>query len=537
VGGCIAALTGYLSFSTQAGAETKAVPVELPPPSWQPVPSAEETQTLYIREYRVVGTKVLPRADVEEAVYSFLGPGRKPEDVEGARAALEKSYHDKGFQTVSVTIPEQRPTKGIIILQVTEATIGRLRVQGSRYYNIDKIKARASSLAEGTVPNFQEVQKQMITLNQGAGLQVTPQLKPGAIPGTFDVDLVVKDQLPLNGSVELNNRYSANTTPLRLDLALSYNNLWQLGHTIGFGFQIAPMRPSDALVFSGYYIAPIPGVEWLSFMLQAIRQNSNVSTLGGSAVAGNGEIYGARFLINLPSKGGFYHNASVGMDYKHFTQDLSFGDELTGSPVTYWPVSLSYNAGLVGKGYETEFAGGVVFSFRGVGSDEIEFDNRRYGADSNFFYFRGSLAHTQDLPFGFQAYGQLQGQASGVPLVDSEQFSLGGLNTVRGYLESIVLGDSAVAGTLELRSPSLLSWLPAGNEWRVFAFSDAGAAYLNDPLPEQTSQFNVWSMGFGSTIKLVDHLNGSVVVGVPLITQAPSFAYQPLITFRIWGEL
>ncbi len=511
--------------------------IELPPPTWTPVTSPDESGTIYIREYRVIGTKVLPRADVEEAVYSFLGPGRKPEDVEFARAALEKSYHDKGFQTVSVAIPEQRPTRGIIILQVTEAPIGRLRVQGSRYYNIDKLKARAPSLAEGNVPNFQEVQREMVALNQNGGLQVTPSLRPGVIPGTFDVDLVVKDQMPLHGSVELNNRYSANTTPLRIDMSLSYSNLWQLGHTIGFGFQIAPMRPSDAIVFSGYYIAPIPGVEWLSIMLQAIRQNSDVSTLGGSAVAGNGEIYGGRFLINLPGSGGFFHNASFGVDYKHFTQDLSFGGELTGSPITYWPFSLNYNAGLVGKGYETEFAGGIVFSFRGLGSDEFEFDNRRYTADGNFFYFRGSVGHTQDLPWGFQAFAQLQGQASATALVDSEQFSLGGLNTVRGYLESAVLGDSAIAGTLELRSPSFLSWLPPGNEWRVFAFTDGGAAFLNEPLPEQTSQFNLWSIGFGSTIKVLDHLNGSLVFGVPLITQSPSTAFDPLITFRIWGEL
>lgn len=532
---CAAALllTGGLA---QAEPITSAS-IELPPPTFTTVKSPDEANTLYIREYRVVGTKILPRADVEEAVYSYLGPGRKPEDVEGARAALEKVYHDKGYQTVSVTIPEQRPTQGIIVLQVTEATIGRLRVQGSRYYNIDKIKARAASLAEGKVPNFQEVQREMIALNQSGGLQVTPSLKPGVVPGTFDVDLVVKDQLPLHGSVELNNRYSANTTPLRLDLSLSYSNLWQLGHTIGFGFQIAPMRPSDAIVYSGYYIAPIPGVDWLSVMVQAIRQNSNVSTLGGSAVAGNGEIYGGRLLFNLPSSGGFYHNASFGMDYKHFTQDISFGNELTGSPITYYPFSLNYNAGLVGKGRETEFSGGLVFSFRGLGSSEVEFDNRRYSAGGNFFYFRGSASHTQDLPFGFQVFGQLQGQASATPLVDSEQFSLGGLNTVRGYLESVVLGDSAIAGTLEMRSPSLLAWLPSGNEWRVFAFTDGGAAFLNETLPEQTSQFNLWSIGFGSSIKVIDHLNGSLVFGVPLISQSPSNAFDPLITFRIWGEL
>jgi len=513
-----------------------AVQPELPPPLPQLAPPAS-AQTLFIRQYRVVGSKVLPRTEVDDAVYGYLGPGRTEVDVEQARTALEKAYKDKGFKTVSVSVPRQSAARGIVILVVTEAPVGRLRVQGSRFFNIDQIKNRAPSLKEGTVPNFNEVEREIIALNQSADLQVTPSLKPGAVPGTVDVELTVKDKLPLHGSVELNNRYSANTTPLRLNFDLRYSNLWQLGHTIGFGFQVAPQRPDDALVYSAYYIAPVPGVNWLSVMLQGIRQNSNVSTLGGTAVAGNGEIYGGRFLFDLPGGKGFYHSASFGLDYKHFTQDLSLGDQLVGSPITYWPFVTSYNAALIGKGRVTELSTALTFHFRGMGSTTVEFDNRRYNADGNFVALRGTLGHEQDLPFGFQFYGLLQGQASPNPLVDSEQFSLGGLNTVRGYLESVVLGDSAVAGTVELRSPSLLGWLGEGHEWRVFGFLDAGASFVNDPLPEQTAQYNVWSYGVGSNFRILDHLNGAVVLGVPMISQTPSVAGEPLLTFRIWGEL
>ena len=508
---------------------------ELPPPPFQLAPPTGET--LLIRQYRVVGSTILPRNEVDDAVYGFLGPGRTAEDVEQARTALEKAYKNKGFQTVSVSVPKQNASRGVVVLVVTEAPVGRLRVQGSRFFNIDQIKHRAPSLKEGSIPNFNEVEREIIALNQSADLQVTPSLKPGAVPGTVDVELTVKDKLPLHGSVELNNRYSANTTPLRLNIDLRYSNLWQLGHTIGFGFQIAPQRPDDALVYSAYYIAPVPGVDWLSVMFQAIRQNSNVSTLGGTAVAGNGEIYGGRFLFDLPGGKGFYHSASLGLDYKDFAQDLSIGDELVGSPITYLPFVASYNAALIGKGRVTELSAAITFHIRGMGSTSVEFDNRRYNADGNFVALRGTLGHEQDLPFGFQAYGLLQGQGSPNPLVDSEQFSLGGLNTVRGYLESVVLGDSAVAGTVELRSPSLLKWLGEGHEWRVFGFLDAGAVFVNDPLPEQITQSNVWSYGFGSTIRIFDHLNGSLVFGVPMISQTPSVAGEPLLTFRVWGEL
>jgi len=510
-------------------------------PPGDPAIEAEQTpaQVFLIREYRVVGARTLPRDAVDKALYSHLGPGRTPRDVDNARADLEKAYHEKGYQTVSVSVPPQSVNTGVIVLQVTEATVGRLRVKGARFYDIERIKKMAPALAEGGVPNFNDVQRDITALNQSADLQVTPALVAGRIPGTVDVELTVKDAFPLHGSIELNNRYSANTTPLRLDTAIRYDNLWQLGHTVGAAFQIAPQRPSDALIFSGYYIARTPAIDGVSLMLQATRQNSEVSTLGGTDSLGNGEIYGGRILFNLPSKTGFYHSAALGIDYKDFSQDLVTSDgSIVSSPLTYWPFSANYNATSLGNHYETGINAGITFAFRGTGTQEaIDFDNRRYNSSANFFTLRGGIDHTQKLPWDFRILAALQGQATANPLVDTEQFSLGGLNTVRGYLESTVVGDNAVATTLEIQTPSLLGWLPEGNEWRFFAFLDAGYAMLNDPLPEQTSTFNLWSYGFGTSFRLVKHLNGEFLIGIPQITQSPSTAGDPLFTFRFSAEL
>lgn len=501
-------------------------------------PAAEGgSDATFIREFRVRGSKVLPPARVEEAVYPYLGPGRTAEDVEQARAALEKAYQDQGFQTVSVDIPQQEVRGGVVFLQVTENRVGRLRVKGSRYFSLDQIKRGAPSLAEGTVPNFNAVARDIVSLNQMADRRITPTLRPGVEPGTVDVDLNVKDTFPLHGSLELNNRYSANTTPLRLNGAVSYTNLWQLGHTAGFSFQIAPQNLDDAVVYSGYYIARIPGYEWFGLMLQATRQNSNISTLGGGASAGNGVTAGVRLLFTLPAPNtnGFYHSLSVGFDYKHLEQDLILGGIATGSPITYYPVSIDYNAALATEKSTTELSAGVVFGTRGAGSNTGEFDTRRYNADGSFFYLRGDVAHTQDLPWGFQAFGQVQGQASAYPLVDSEQFSGGGLDTVRGYLESTVLGDSALIGSFELRSPSLPKMFGV-DEWRVYGFVEGGSLTLNDPLPEQASRFDLASIGAGSRVKLLQHLNGSIDLGVPMITQPESPAGSLRATFRVWGE-
>ncbi len=507
---------------------------------WSEPAATVRTQTelgsLYIQEYRVNGSTKLPPIEVEEAVYPYMGPGRSEADVEDARAALESAYHEKGYQSVAVEIPEQTARGGVILLNVVEAPVGRLRVRGSRFYDIDEIKKRVPSLAEGNVPNFNDVAREIVEINQLADRRVAPTLKAGFDPGTVDVDLTVEDKFPLHGNFELNNRYIANTTPLRLNGGISYGNLWQLGHTIGFSFQIAPEEIDDAQVYSFYYIARAPQIPWLSAMFTATRQNSNISTLGGSAVAGNGEIIGGRLMATLPSRyDGFYHSLSFGLDYKHLQQDLQFTDQFIATPITYYPFTLSYNAAKATELSITEINAGVTWAFSGAGSSERDFDNRRFNADGSFFYFRGDLAHTQDLPYGFQLYGQIQGQASGDALVDSEQFAIGGLDTVRGYLEAEALGDNAFVSTIEARTPAVEDFYGI-DDWRVYAFWDYGMTTINDPLPQQTSQFTLTSVGAGSRLQLFDYLYGSLDAGLPLISQANTAEGDWRLTFRVWGE-
>ncbi len=138
-----------------AAAAKPPVPANAPPQANAPAqkPSAP-LQRFDIDDFAVQGADTLPQIEIEEAIYPFLGPNKTAEDVEKARAALEKAYHDKGFQTVSVAIPQQNVQGGVVALKVTELKVGRLRVKNSRYFDLDKVKNGAPSLKEGTVPEF-----------------------------------------------------------------------------------------------------------------------------------------------------------------------------------------------------------------------------------------------------------------------------------------------------------------------------------------------------------------------------------------------
>ncbi|MCB1275246.1 ShlB/FhaC/HecB family hemolysin secretion/activation protein [Prosthecobacter sp.] len=489
---------------------------------------------LYIREYRVRGNHILKPVEIEEAVYSFMGPGRSENDIEAARQGLEKIYKAKGYQTVYVELPQQTGARGVIYFNVVETPVGRLRVKGSRYFLPSKIKEHAPSMAEGTVPNFNEITKDIIALNRWRDRKITPELKAGVVPGTVDIDLNVEDKLPLHGSWELNNQHNANTVPLRLSGSLSYSNLWQMGHSIGASFQVAPEKISDSSVYSAFYMMPVESIEGLNIMLTGAWQDSNIAALGGSTVVGKGKIYGLRFMKTLPAERGFFHSLSFGMDYKDFVQDVNAAGATVSAPITYYPFTASYSASKVRDSSFTEFNAALVFHFSGMGGSQSEFAARRFGAQDNFFYFRGDLSHTQDLPGGFQTYTRIHGQASAQPLINTEQIAGGGLNTVRGYLIATQLGDSGMFGTLEFRSPSFIgSAKDKENEWRVYGFLEGGKLYVNSPLPGQMRSSDLASIGFGTRVRYLNHLTGSFDVAVPLVTQANAIAHDVYLFFRL----
>lgn len=545
---------GLLCLVGQGHAEEGSQP-ENPPPlpyaAVEPGTAAampEREVTFPVRQIRVRGAKILTADEIASAIYPYLGMGRTLSDLEQARAALEKAYRDKGYQTVGVELPQQNGTRGIIYMDAVENSVGRLRVRGAEYHLPGKIKESAPSLKEGTVPNFNDVQKDIIALNAWPGRRVTPSLVPGVDPGTIDVDLTVEDSLPLHGSIELNNRYSPGTTPLRLNASANYDNLWQLGHSLGLSTQLAPERIEDAEIYSAFYIARFAQAPNFSLMLMGTKQNSDVSTLGGAAVAGRGETIGMRGMFNLPGRelkkgGSYFHSFSTGFDYKKFDEDVVLADQTFVTPIDYLPFTIAYGGGWVkGKSF-TDINASLNWHFRGVGSEPGEFDTKRFDADGNYFYLRGDTSHTQELPWGFEAFGKLQGQASRGPLINSEQFAGGGAATVRGYLESEALGDSGWFLTTEIRTPSLLPSTTreakgvegeeTGNEWRFHAFWDGGQLYLNDALPDQADLFRLSSWGLGTRFTLREDVEGSLEVAWPLNDQGSTLANDPFFLFQM----
>jgi hemolysin activation/secretion protein len=489
-----------------------------------------------VDEYRIEGNTVLSEAGVDEAVEGFLGPGRTAEDVEHARAALEAAYARQGYPTVSVEIPLQQVSDGVVVLKVTERRIGRLRVRGSRYYSLDAIKGAAPALAEGKVPNMPAVQRDIVALNQWPGRTVTPALRPGAAPGTVDVDLQVQDQFPGHASFEVNNQKSQDTRPLRLSGSLGYDNLWQRGDSANLTFQVAPQNPSNATVVSGSYLFHVPNSN-VSLLASYLHSDSNVTTVGSTTVIGRGDIAGFRVLVPLGFDTGFVHTLSAGLDYKHFDDNTALGATTTDAPVTYYPLTVAYQASWSGERSQTDLLTSLVLAFQGLGSNTAAFQIARAFAVPGFAYLRTELSRTETLPHDIQLYGRLAGQITPYTLISNEQFPVGGIYSVRGYLEGEALGDYGGVLQTEIRSPSLAERIGRPvDELRFLAFVDAGAAAIHQPLPQQAASYTLASTGAGVRVHLSHALGGELLGAVALANGPATKSGAGRILFRLNGD-
>jgi hemolysin activation/secretion protein len=500
----------------------------------------QQAASFDLLELRVKGNTLLERKELERTVYGYLGPKKNIEAVEQARSALENLYRTKGYQTVAVDIPEQNVENGVVYLQVVEGKVSRLRVKDSRYFSLGAIKAAVPELAEGHVPNLPIMQKQLTALgNQNADRQITPILRAGETPGTLEVDLKVKDELPLHGRIELNGRNTSSTSRLRLVTSLHYDNLWQKLHSASLMYQVSPENSDEVDVWAGTYAMPLLNSD-ARLALYAVSSSSNaqIASAGALSVVGIGNIYGIRLVKPLPGLNNYFHSLTVGADYKDFQENLNLvgADTLT-TPISYLPFMLQYTASIRGKQFLTSMNAGINFSIRGLGNDQQEFENKRFESRSNYTYFTAGLNFTHDLPLGMEFASRFAGQIADSPLISNEQFSLGGMQTIRGYFETQALADDGMIGSVELRSPHL-----APNDWdsinklQALVFVDGGRGWIQQALPGNATGYDLASAGLGMRFQLWKYFVGILDLGIPLLDLDVVKKGDPKLHFNIATE-
>lgn len=499
-----------------------------------------------VLEFEIEGNTVLPAVAVEQAVSAYLGPARTVADVEGARAALEKVYQDAGYVTVFVDLPEQEVSQGIVRLRVLEGTISRLKVTESRYFDQGHIRAVVSELAGGKVPNFKVVQAQLAEVNRTEDRRVQPILRPGPVPGTVEAELKVSDRLPVSFSVELNNRQVQFTDPLRLQVTGTYGNLFQADHSLSFIGIVTPQNTAQSQALGLNYQVPLAGGDaWQAALLLS---DSSVQPIGGSNVVGKGFNLSLKRLWALPAASGLYHTLSAGLDYKNTRERIIAGDDSSlSSPLRYMPFVLDYSAVIQRGAATTTVQVGGTFALRGVLRREVDcvgpedqFSCKREEGDGSFAAFRVDTTHSHPWWLGLSARWRVGAQFSSQPLVGAEQFSIGGADTVRGYYEAELLGDSGMHAGLELSSPNwgggpVGSWRAAVQELSLHGYLEVGHVRVQNPSLDD-GPLTLAGAGLGMSLTLWQSVSARVDMAWPLRATPATRKGDPRVHARLVYE-
>jgi hemolysin activation/secretion protein len=131
------------------------------------------------------------------------------------------------------------------------------------------------------------------------------------------------------------------------------------------------------------------------------------------------------------------------------------------------------------------------------------------------------------------------GQWATEPLVSVDQFGAGGVNSVRGYHEGEVFGDTGWHVSLEQQTPPVI----LGNLYdgapltiRGSVYMDYARVYLIDPPPGSRDSTPLWGTGFGFSAAAGSHLQAQFLFSWPLLSAGTVPAYQPFFNFALTAQ-
>ena len=152
-----------------------------------------------------------------------------------------------------------------------------------------------------------------------------------------------------------------------------------------------------------------------------------------------------------------------------------------------------------------------------LGVDTFDATINNEPPDSRFFQWRGQGQYVRSLASDTLLVLRSSVQLTTKPLVPLEQFTLGGLYTVRGYRQDLFLTDNGVFASAEVRLPIMRVDSVEGL-LQIAPFVDFGVAWNEDDNPIPTPEPNtLLGVGLGLQWQMGDKFTARFDWGIPLV--------------------
>ncbi len=479
--------------------------------------------------------------------------------IESIVSRYQAALVGRGYYMASlVTVPD-RMAEGVVLIEVDQGRMGRLRLYTKdskelgadkrkpytgRFFTADQIRRKMSDFSYGRRFDYFELYRALYAINSHPDLLVDANLvmaRPDASyspPRRYaDMDLYIEERFPLHAVLSVGNTGTKATGDWRPSLTLQHLNLTH--HDDVLTLSAGPFSDDlDSLKsFGANYYFPYSWDKGGAVTLYGGYSDLDAEeVVPGIAVKGSGWFAGAQVMHRVWSSRRSVTSVGFGLTYRYIEDNLILKESgeadfpLMDRPLTLVPLSLMASHSSLAPdrlGGRNFFTLQWIAHFGGLldASTRDEFEAVRPDANPDYHILRVQAARLQPV-FGEAILSDdgrrkerknewlvfLRGDAQWASdvLVPVEQKAVGGMDTVRGFPERVLMGDHGISGTAELRTPVYLSsWIgrlrrserrfsETTQGIQFVSFADAGAAWLiNDPDPDNPDTLTVASVGLG----------------------------------------
>ena len=475
-----------------------------------------------IDRFDVQGNTLLTNEEIGAAVGPYTGKSKDFADVQRALESLQQRYQSRGFGAVQVLLPEQELERGVIVLRVIEPKLGKVTIDGNKFFSDENVRRSLPSLKEGTVPNAVQIGTEARLASDNPAKRTTVLLRAGENEGEVNATVRVQDERPWRAAVSLDNTGTPSSGNYRLGFAYQHSNLFDRDHALTLQYQLdpEPIHEFDQLkIFGAAYRIPLyehgASIDLLFGYSSLGAATGQVIQGQAFNISGSGTIAGVRYNRILPrilALDDYEHRISLGLDYKAFSnqvaQDLgggAQGSNLT-PDVTVHPASLTYTGTKRMDNAEFSFYGAVANNIYAHGADA---HHERFNGppgegvrpgvgDPHYTVWRYGANYLRAFANDVQVRLNFTGQWTRDALVPGEQFGIGGWDNLRGMIEREGSNDRGYRGSFEVYTPDLASKLGMdGARLRFLAFVDTGKLRQNHA--PDASQCGATACGFSAT--------------------------------------
>lgn len=445
-----------------------------------------------LRDVLITPSKVLTAEELNAIKTPYIGHEADVKTLYALVNEINALYKKKGYITCRAFLLDQPIVDGKVTVTLIEGTLGNVKVENNRYTKEAYIKNRLH-LRTGEIPVVGRLNDDLLYFNGTNDVQLRLVMKAGEAKHTTDLVLQAYEPQQYTWNLFTDNAGSYYSGQYRVGAFFNVRSLTGERDNLTLGYVHSKGTDAGALTYRRKL-----GRSGTSLNL-GFNTNSVEVTKGQSAGLIDGHSSAFNVGISQPLKVKDNMRSEASLEYTHQKSVTDFDNSTRLVDDRIDDVTATYAQ----TNYGDSFLAYQRHSYvRGYHSNDVTFgESGNFGYYKFYGFYRKNFAHRQF--FNLRARAQWAG---GSALPSARQFYIGGMDSVRGYRENFLSGDSGFDLSVEYHVPII------NNRTTAFAFYDYGSTHGDHAFDDHVLQ----GVGVGIRSALTPNIYANLTLGVPL---------------------